>query len=351
MQFLFDAQQFLLLVFLDGSDRNTGPARNDFFDVLARNNSRRRIVQLVAIAQQAQIFLLFAFFFRIKPGFFKFVCRYGAFHAVRDEFHTLLHFAYFFGHGCLAQFHTRTRFVNQIDCLVRKEAVGNIAVRKVNGIAQRFVGVRHRVELLVALANPVDHLNGFFFIRGRNFHGLEAAFERAIFFYGLSVFGGGCCPNALNFAARKRRFQNIRRVERAFRGARADKCVQLVNEYDRVLAFHQFFHDGLQSFFKLSAILCSCDDQRKVERKNSFVCKKRRNIAVGDALRESFHNGSFAYARFADEYGIVLRAAAQNLNDALDFSFASNQRIERTFRGSARQVAAEFRKQRSFFRT
>jgi len=33
-----DAQQFLLLIFLDGGDADTRPARNDFFDILARDN-------------------------------------------------------------------------------------------------------------------------------------------------------------------------------------------------------------------------------------------------------------------------------------------------------------------------
>ena len=41
----------------------------------------------------------------------------------------------------------------------------------------------------------------------------------------------------------------------------------------------------------------------------------------------------------------------KNLNHALDFAVAAHQRIERAFRSRLRQVAAEFREQRSFFGT
>jgi hypothetical protein len=37
--------------------------------------------------------------------------------------------------------------------------------------------------------------------------------------------------------------------------------VQLIDKDDAVLALHQFFHDGLQALFKLSAILSSGHDQ------------------------------------------------------------------------------------------
>src|SRR4029077_16074014 len=37
VQFLFDAQELLLFVFLDGGDGDAGPARHDLFDILARD--------------------------------------------------------------------------------------------------------------------------------------------------------------------------------------------------------------------------------------------------------------------------------------------------------------------------
>ena len=85
--------------------------------------------------------------------------------------------------------------------------------------------------------------------------------------------------------------------------------------------------------------------------KNALVGQERRHIAIGNALRQAFDDGRFANARLADQHRIILGAAAQNLDDALDFAFASDQRIELTFGSRLRQIAAELRQQRSFFRT
>ncbi len=72
------------------------------------------------------------------------------------------------------------------------------------------------MELFITLAYAVDDLNGFFFVWRRNFHGLEAPFERAIFFNGLTVLGRCRRADTLNFTARQCRLQNIRSVQRTF---------------------------------------------------------------------------------------------------------------------------------------
>ncbi len=94
-----------------------------------------------------------------------------------DELDALLHFADFLGNAGLAEFHARAGLVDQVDGFVGKEAVGDVAVGEVDGIAQSLVGVADSVEFFVALANAGDDLNGFFFIRRGHFDGLEAALE------------------------------------------------------------------------------------------------------------------------------------------------------------------------------
>ena len=54
-----------------------------------------------------------------------------------------------------------------------------------------------------------------------------------------------------------------------------------------------------------------------------------------------FGDGGLAHAGFADEDRIVLRAAAENLDDALDFVLAADDRIEFAFLGQLGQVAAK----------
>src|SRR5712692_482303 len=201
MEFWLDAQKFLLFVFLDGSDADAGPARDDFFNVFAGHDARRGVVQLESFAQSTQVFFFLAFFLGIETRLFEFVIGDGRFHTVGDEFHALLHFAHFFGDGGLAQLHARASFVNQIDGFVRKKTGGDVAVRKRKRVAERFVRVTDGVEFFVALANTLDHQHGLLFIRRGNLHGLEAALQRAVFLHRLAVFARCRGANALNLSA------------------------------------------------------------------------------------------------------------------------------------------------------
>src|SRR3954469_5979883 len=91
----------------------------------------------------------------------------------------------------------------------------------------RFFGVGDGVELLVALLDAIDDLYRVAFIRRRNLHGLEAAFEGTILFDGLAIFARRVCANALDFTARKRRLQNVGGVERALSRSGSNQRVQL----------------------------------------------------------------------------------------------------------------------------
>ena len=193
------------------------------------------------------------------------------------------------------------------------------------------------MELLVAVLDAVQDLDGVGFVGRRNLHGLEAAFERPVLLDRLAVFGRRGGADALNLAARKRRLQDIGGVERTFRRARAHQRVQFVDEDDGVLILHQLLHDGLQPLFELAAIFGAGDDQRKIQRQDALVGQERRHVAIGDLLRKAFHNGRLADARLADQHGIVLGAAAQDLDDALQFVIAADQRIERSVHGGLRR--------------
>src|SRR5438445_12242952 len=181
VKFRFDAQQLLLLVFLNGSDGNAGPTGNHFFNILTADDAGGGVIQLVTIAQSAQRFLFLALFLGVEARFLEFVRGDRAFHAVRDELHTLLYFADFFGNRGFTQFYARARFVDQVDGFVRQEAIGHVAVGKIDRVAQRVFGIADGMKLFAALAHATDHENGFVFVRSRHLHGLEAALERTVF--------------------------------------------------------------------------------------------------------------------------------------------------------------------------
>src|SRR5229473_3556836 len=124
--------------------------------------------------------------------------------------------------------------------------------------------------------------------------------------------------------------------------------MKFIDEYDGVLRLHQLLHDGFQALFKLATVLGAGHDERQVKGQDALICQERRNFAIGDALRQSFDDGSLTYARLADQYWVVLGAAAENMNHALQFAFTSHQRIELGIPRGLGQVAGKLTQQGRF---
>ena len=104
--------------------------------------------------------------------------------------------------------------------------------------------------------------------------------------------------------------------------------MQLVDEHDDVRVVGQFLHDRLEALFELAAVLRAGDDQRDVEGEDPLVGEEMRDVAVDDLLRQPFDDRGLADAGLADEDGVVLGAAAEDLLDALELVLAPDQRIE-----------------------
>ncbi len=56
----------------------------------------------------------------------------------------------------------------------------------------------------------------------------------------------------------------------------------------------------------------------------------------------------FAHAGFTEQHGIIFCATAENLNDALNFVFATDDRIHVSLAGDFREVAAKRLERRCF---
>ena len=181
MQLFFHAQQFLRLFFLDAGYGYAGPAAHHVLDIFAAHNARRRIVEVILVAQSTQVFALLAFFIRIEPRLLEFVIRNRRIHAVHNELDPLLNFGNLFRQRGLTQLHPRARFINQVDRLVRKEPIRNVPVRMRHRELNRRIRITDRVKLLIAVLDAVDDLDRVRLVRWRNLHSLEAPLQRAIF--------------------------------------------------------------------------------------------------------------------------------------------------------------------------
>ena len=60
-----------------------------------------------------------------------------------------------------------------------------------------------------------------------------------------------------------------------------------------------------------------------------------------DLLGQALHNGGLAHAGLAQEDGVVLAAAAEDLDDALDLGLAADEVVEDAPLGHFREVAGE----------
>src|SRR5208282_545833 len=181
VQLFFDPQQFLRFFFFDRGNRNAGPARDHILDVLPANDAGGGFIEVVFFAKAAQVLAFLAFFVGVEARLLELVVRDGVLHAVDDEFDALLDFGDLFGQRSLAQLDARSSFVDQIDGLVGQEAVGNVAVRVRDREVDGVVGVSDGVKLLVTVFDAEQNFDSVGLVRRRNFYGLEAALERAVF--------------------------------------------------------------------------------------------------------------------------------------------------------------------------
>ena len=71
VQLFFDAEEFLRLFFLNGGDRDAGPAGNHVFDVFAAYDAGGGVIEMILLTQRAKVFALFAFFVGVEAGLFR----------------------------------------------------------------------------------------------------------------------------------------------------------------------------------------------------------------------------------------------------------------------------------------
>jgi hypothetical protein len=233
----------------------------------------------------------------------------------------------------------RGGLVDQVDGLVRQEAVGDVAVRQLRRGDDRRVGDLDAVVDLVLLLQAAEDRDRVLDARLVDEHLLEAAFERGVLLDVLAVLVERRRADAVHLAARERRLQHVAGVDGALGLARADHRVDLVDEHDDpALVLRDFLQHRLQAFLELAAILRAGEQRRHVEHEHALVLQRLRHLAVHDALREALDDRRLADARLADQHRVVLRAPLQDLDHAADLVIAADHRIELAVAGALGQV-------------
>ena len=172
-------------------------------------------------------------------------------------------------------------------------------------------------------------------------HGLEAPLQGGVLLDVLLVLVERGGAHAAQLAAGQHGLQHVGGVHRALGRARAHHGVQLVDEEDDLaLGLLDLLEHGLQPVLELAAVLGARDERAQVEGDQPLVLQRLRHVAGDDALGQALDDGGLAHARLADEHGVVLGAAGEDLDHAAHLVVAADDGIELALARQLGEVAA-----------
>ena len=253
---------------------------------------------------------------------------------------------FFFLHDVLAdgyvgQMSACAGLVHGVDGLVGQAAVGHISFREAHAGLQGSIGVAHVVMVLVALLEVLEYLHRLIG-GGRLYeHFLETAFEGAILLDALLIFVDGGGADALHLSSGEGGLEHVGGIHRPGSRTGTDDGMYLIDEKDDLGVLCELIDDGFEAFLELSAVLRACHDTREVEHDDALVKEQPGHLTCHDALCQAFHDGALAHAGQADEDGVVLLPAAQDLCHALYLALTSYDGIEQLVVGRLCEVGAE----------
>ncbi len=230
----------------------------------------------------------------------------------------------------LGQKHLRgAGLVDHVDRLVRQLAVVDVFGRQFDRRLDRLLGVADAVEVLEIGLESLQDLDRVGHRRLVHVDLLEAPHQRAVLLEMLAVLLVSGRADAAERPRLKCGLQQVGGIHRsAGGGAGADHRVDLVDEHDGAGIGLDLAHHRLQPLLEVAAITGSGEQSAHVELKNGGVGQHLGHVAHDDAARETLGDGGLADARIAHEQRVVLLAAAQHLDGALDLGPAADQRID-----------------------
>ena len=234
------------------------------------------------------------------------------------------------------------RLVHQVDRLVGKEAVADVAVRQGRRRHERVVRDAYAVVHFVALFQAAQDRDRVLDRRLAHVHRLEPPLQRRVLFHVLAVLVERRRADDVQLAPRERRLEQVRGVHGALGAPRSHERVQLVDEHDVApLGGRDLLDHGLEALLELAAVLGARDQRAQVERDQVLVPQRVGDVPVHDALRQSFHDRGLPDAGLADQHGVVLGTARQHLHDAADLLVPADHRVELRLAGLLGEIARE----------
>ena len=177
----------------------------------------------------------------------------------------------------------------------------------------------------------MENFKCFFCVGGINNHLLETALQCTVFFDVFAVFIERGGTDALHLATSQGWLEQIGCVHRARSIAGTNDGVDFVDKQDDILIVSHLVDNGFDALFELSAILCASHHRSHVESHDALVEQHTRHFSLNNAKCQALDDGRFTHTGLANQHGIVLFPAAQDLCDALNFVFSAHHGVEAAF--------------------
>ena len=222
-----------------------------------------------------------------------------------------------------------TCFVDHVDGFVRQLAVVDVLRRQLHGAANRVIGVADLVVLLVRGLQPAQDFHRILDRRLVDVDLLEAPHECAVLLEVVAEFLIRSRADAAQRALGQCGFQQVGGIHRAAGGRPgADYGMDFVDEQNRPRRAFHLRDDCLQPLLEVTAVARASQQRAHVERKNGAICQHFGHIAIDDALGQPLGDCGFTDTRVTHVQRVVLGAAAEDLDRALDLVLTPDQRVD-----------------------
>ncbi len=159
-------------------------------------------------------------------------------------------------HGIHFHSQTCTCFIDQVNGLIRKIPISDIAVAQSSSSHDCFILDLHAMMTLKAFLESSEDRNGILNRRLGNHDLLEPALQCPVLLDVLAVFIKGRCTDALQLASCQHRLQEVRSIHGSFRLACTDQIMNLVDEQDDIaICFLDGIQHALETFLEFATVL------------------------------------------------------------------------------------------------
>ena len=215
--------------------------------------------------------------------------------------------------------------------------------REVDGGLDGIAAVSHLMMRFETRLQAVE--NGHRLAQGRlaDVDFLETPRQGAVFFEYPAVFLEGGRTDAAQFTVLQHRLDQVGGIHGAAGGGTGtDDGMDFIDEQDGIRLFFQLGQHRFQALFEVAAVFCARHQRTEIQSPDHGRAQHLRHTAFHDAPGQAFGERGFTHARITDIQRIVLASATQDLDGALDFLLAADQRVDLAFDGELVEVDREF---------